>query len=425
MTMEIRDPAPAEGLTKSGGELLAGGIFLTVGAIVQAVVGLGAQLVLMRLLLPDEFGEFAVVLAGASLAQVVLSFRLNVLIIRATDAEWTEDRRERYRAALVWETLAAASVTSAWLAAAGLLSAYALVLVAALAVGQWTNQSAAFYERTLAYRRIVAVETGGQIVGHVCAVALILTGAGVASLYLRELVVALARLGAFAWIGALSWPRVRSPRWNELRALAAEARALWIDGVMESGLARIIVLAAAGIGGAHGAGIFSQSLRLAIVPHQILSPVVVRMSANLFSRIADGARRRRLLTRMTLAILALLSVAAGLAIAFADPIVPILFGEHWRPAAQVIAAMAGVIVFLSGFDLLRAYCVSQHRMRLLLAGRVVQYAVFLAFCFAAIHSDDPISLLAAGLSLAYAGSFGLMALGVALTRPTSAPTGAS
>lgn len=421
--MDIQDATPA-GLPEAKTHLLSGGISLTVGAIVQAVVGLGAQLVLMRLLLPDEFGEFAIVLAGASFAQVALSFRLNALIIRASDADLTEERQDRYRAALVWETLAAAAVTLIWMGASGLLSFYALVLVAALAVGQWTNQSAAFFERTLAYRRIVAVETGSQIVGHMCAIALILSGAGAASLYLRELVVALSRLGAFARIGALSRPRFRMPRWKELCALAAEARALWVDGVMESGFARIIVLVVAGFSGTHGAGIFSQSLRLAIVPHQFLSPVVGRLSANLFSRIADDGQRRQLLIRMTLATLALLTIAAGVAVAFADPIVPILFGEHWRPAARTIVAMAGVIVFLSGFELLRAYCVSQAKMRLLLTGRVIQYAVFIAGCLFAVRSEDPVSLLAASLSLAYAGSFGWIALGLALNRTANAPTGA-
>jgi O-antigen/teichoic acid export membrane protein len=425
MIMEHRETTLDETISDiRRGALLSSGVSLTVGAIVQAVVGIGAQLVLMRLLLPDAFGDFAIVLAGASLAQVVLSFRLNVSIIRVSDAELTADRKDRYRAALVWETVAAASVTLIWLTAFGLVSVYALILVAALAVGQWANQSVAFYERTLAYHRIVAVETGSQIVGHVCAVALILFGAGAASLYLRELVVALSRLAAFARIGALPLPRFRAPRWDELRALAIEARALWVDGMMEGGFARVIVLAAASVSGAHGAGIFSQSLRLAIVPHQFLSPVVVRMSTNLFSRIGDAAHRRQLLIRMTFATLALLSVAAGLTVIFAEPVVPLLLGEHWRPAARTIVAMIGVILFLSGFDLLRAYCVSQRRMRLVLAGRAAQYVIFFAAGLAAVRSDDPILILAVGLSLAYAGSFGLIAAGLAMGRPTSAPNGA-
>ncbi|MBM3565562.1 MAG: hypothetical protein FJX42_05560, partial [Alphaproteobacteria bacterium] len=356
---------------------ISGGIFLTGGAVVQALAGLGAQLILMRLLWPEAFGEFAAVLASASLAQVVLSLRLNVLIIRISDAEMTEDRRERYRAAMVWETLAATAVTLILLAATGYLFAYATVLVLSLAIAQWTNQAVAFFERTMAYRRIVTVETGSQIVGHAAAVALVLAGAGSAALYLREFIVTLVRLGAFARVGALSRPVVRLPRWAEVRALAAEARGFWTDAILDSGFSRLVILTAAGIGGTHGAGIFAQSQRLAIVPHQILSPVASRLSANLFSRIEDSAARRRLLIGMTLAMAAILLPAAGLAAVYADPFVPWALGEHWRPAAGVIIAMTGVIVFFPAFELLRIYCLTQRRTRLVLLARIIQYAVFL------------------------------------------------
>ena len=404
---------------------VSGGIFLTGGAIVQALVGFGAQLVLMRLLWPEAFGEFATVLASASLAQVVLSLRLNVLIIRLSDAELTEARRERYRAALVWETLAAATVTLILLATAGHLSAYAAILVASLTLAQWTNQAVAFFERTMAYRRIVAVETGSQIVGHAAAVILVLSGTGAAALYLRELIVSVLRLGAFARVGALSRPVIRLPRWVEVRTLAAEVRDLWLDGILDSGFARIIILTAAGIGGAHGAGIFAQSQRLAIVPHQILSPVASRLSANLFSRTRDSAARRRLLTGMTLIMLALLLPAAGLAAAYADPLVPLVLGEHWRPAVDIVIAMTGVIVFFPAFELLRAYCVSQRRMRLALAGRALQYAVFLVAAAAAtMQAPDPILVLGGGLSAAYFGAFILLAGGLALPRLTSGPSAA-
>lgn len=408
---------------KRGHSLLSGGVFLTAGAIIQAFAGLGAQLMLMRLLLPEEFGAFAIVLAITGLAQIVLSLRLHVLIIRLPDAELTEERRERYQAALVWETAAAAAVTLIGLTAAGLLSGYAMIMVAALAVAQWTHQSTAFFERTLAYRRIVAVETASQIVGHLAAVSLVLIGFGVASLYLRELIAALTRLGAFGWIGALSWPRCRLPRWPELRALAIEARGLWADGVMESGFARIIVLAAASITNPHGAGIFAQSQRLAVIPHQILAPVVIRLSTNLFSRIEDAQARRRLLVQMMLAVLAAMLLTSGLAAAYADPLVPMVLGEHWRPAATTIVAMAGVIVFLPGFELLRSYCATQRRMRLVLLGRSLQYLIFLAGCAIAVSADDPVLILSGALSLSYAGAFALIAAGLALIPPASVPSG--
>ncbi|MBX9634171.1 MAG: oligosaccharide flippase family protein [Magnetospirillum sp.] len=405
------------------GRIMSGGAFLTGGALVQAGLGLVAQLVLMRQLIPEDFGRFAVVLAVCGLVQMVLSLRLNALIIRVPDQEMTPERRDRYRAALLWETVASTVVTLVWLAVSDLMSPFALMLVASLSLGQWSNQTVAFYERRMAYGRIVMVEAGSQILGHALAVGLVLSGVGAAALYLRELMVAVIRLAAFARIGALSTPLWRSLSMADWRLLIAEARAIWVDGVLESGLARMIVLGASALGGAHGTGIFAQSQRLATIPHQVLAPVVVRMSANLFSRIQDKTARLALLFRLTLFTLSGLAVAAVAAAILAEPLIPPLLGEHWRPASKVVVAMSGVIIFFSSFELLRAYCVTQHRMGVLLAARLSQYAVFLTALGIAARADDPMMALALGLSATYGVSFGVAAFG--LSRQAAVPKGSA
>lgn len=399
--------------------LLTSGLALTLGAVVQAVFGFLAQLVLMRLLIPEDFGRFAVVLAGCSLVQTVLSLRLTVLIIRLPEAEMTPERIARYQAALVWETVASVLVTLAWLLAAGLADAYALTLVAALALAQWTNQMAAFYERRMAYGPITLVETGSQVLGHGIAVALVLAGGGAAALYVREVAVALLRLGAFARLGALAPPCWRLPRLAELRLLLGEARAYWIEGVSDSGFTRLVVLCAGGVAGMHGTGLLAQSQRLALIPHQLMAPVVGRLSANAFSRSDDG-QRRRLLVPLVSVSLALLGIAAALAVAFADPVVPWLFGAHWAPAAGILVALAGMIIFFPTFELLRGYCFAVGRVRLVLLARVAQFGVFLAGVWLASGAADPVGVLAWSLSAAYGAAFAVVGAGQLLGRRRAA-----
>lgn len=397
--------------------VFSGGLLLTLGAVVQAGIGFVAQLVLMRLLVPDDFGGFAIVSAGCSLVQTILSLRLNILIIRTPDSAMTLQRSHLYRAALVWETVLCTVITMLWLWGAGLISAYALILVGSMAVAQWTNQMAAFYERRMAYGHMVAVETGSNLVGHAVAIAMVWAGMGAVSLYAREAVVALTRLGGFTLAGALMPPCWRLPGWSELRALLAEARSLWLDGVMEGGFARIVVLGAGSVTDLHGTGVFTQSQRLAGIPHQLLSPVVVRLAANVFSRTTDHRARVRLLLRLLAATVAGLAVMALAAVWWGEPVIPWLFGQHWQPAARVVAAMAGVIVFLSAFELLRVYCLAVHRVGPILAGRVAQYALFLAALALAVRSDAPVSTLAAGLSLSYMAAFVVAAGCALLARP--------
>jgi O-antigen/teichoic acid export membrane protein len=396
--------------------LVVSGLALTLGGVAQAISGFGAQLVLMRLLVPDDFGRFAVVLAGCSLVQTVLSLRLNVLIIRVPEAELTSERAQRYRAALVWETVAAAAATLTWLTLSGLLDAFALTVVASLALAQWTNQTVAFYERQMAYRGIVVVETGSQMVGHAVAAAVVTAGGGAAALYVREIVVALIRLAAFARLGALTPPCWAWPRLAVIRGLIAEARTFWLEGVAESGFARVVVLATNGVTGLHGTGLFTQGQRLALIPHQFLAPVVSRLAANAFSRTQDAIHRRNLLVWLVSGTLGLLAVAAWVAATFADPLVPLLFGPHWAGVVDVLAALSGVIVFLSGFELLRSYCFALKAVRLVLAARFAQFIVFLAGVTLAASADAPVTALAWSLSASYAMAFATVAGGLLISN---------
>lgn len=398
--------------------LVGSGVVLTVGAAVQALAGFLAQMVLMRLLFPEDFGRFALILAACGLVQTVLSLRLNVLIIRLSDAEMTSERVSLYRAALVWESVASAVVTLVWLGLAGLIALDSLALVVALALTQWTSQVVIFYERRMAYGRITLVETGSQMLGHGVAVALILSGAGAITLYAREVVVALCRLAAYARIGALSSPEWRQPRWGDLRVLASEVRIYWLEGVSEGGFTRLVVLCSGAIAGSHGTGLLAQSQRLALIPHQLIAPVLSRLSVNAFSR-ADGGQKRRLLAFLLSGALALLSVAALLAIVFADPVVPFLFGEHWRPAAAVLVALAGVVIFFPTFELLRGYCFALGLLRPVMWARVVQYATFLAGALLSWGVAEPVSVLAVSLSAAYGAAFALLAIAALRPRPSA------
>jgi O-antigen/teichoic acid export membrane protein len=394
--------------------LRRGALALTAGTAVQAAVALGANLVLVRFLPPEDFGQFAIILASCGLVQMVLSLRLNVQIIRASDKALTEGQCDLYHSALCWETLAAFAVALAWLAWAGLMSPLSLALLAALAIGQWSNQMLAFFERSMAYRRMAAVETGTQLLGHALSVLLVLAGAGAAALYLRELAIVVLRLLAFAAIGA-----VRPRRWRVLSAsewwtLSREARDLWADGVVEGGFSRIVVLASGLAGGTHAAGIFSQALRLATVPHQLLAPLVGRMASNLFSRIEADRTRLRALVRLGLVVGLGLSACAAAAVLLADPLVPWLFGERWRAATGALVALAGVILFYSLFELVRAYCLSQRLTHLVLAGRLLQYAVFIGGALWAAGPVQTVETLGAALSLSWMAGFLVVSAGITL-----------
>ena len=395
------------------------GLALTLGAVVQAATSFGVQIVLMRLLVPEDFGRFALVLAGCSLVQTVLSWRLNVLIMRLPPGDQHSPAARLYQAGLVWETLAAALCTLVWLVLSGLISLYALVLVAALTLAQWGNQNIAFYERDMAYGRITLVETGSQMVGHGVALVLVLAGAGPIALYIRELSAIAVRIAAFARLGALLRPVLVWPRLNDLGQLWRESRAIWFEGVLEGSFARLVILVAGTLCGLHGAGIFAQSQRLAILPHQFMSPVISRFAVNLFNRTQSHQHRLALLLRLAAMAALVLMVAVGVTLLWGTVLVPWVFGPKWSEAGTTLQALAGLILFLPLFDLFRSYAYAQNRVGGIVAARLSQIASFAISAFF-VFLAGPADAVGVGYALSAAYGVGFAVLLVGLFRRTGA-----
>lgn len=408
-------PVPANTPHKRWGRaFVRNGALLMGSSLVQSLAGFASQLIMMRLLVPADFGGFALILASIGLVQVIFSPRLGTLAILARDDEYTEDFRYRLNSAMAIEAVLSLALILVWQAAIGISSFWVFPLALTLALGHWVNSVMCFYEREMSYRHIAAIETGSQVTGHAIAVALVLAGAGVASLYLREAVVVVFRLGLLLRIGAIPrWPL----RWVTLadwRVILRGTRVPWLDGIVDGGFQRLTVLAVGSLCGVHDAGLFVQAQRLAMVPHQLLSPVVVRLAGNLFSRI-EGHGALRTLERVALLLsLPLLAGAAG-AWAFGDPVVPWLFGQGWQEAGPVLSAMAGVVIGFTLFELCRSYCLAQRRNTLLLAGRVAQYAVFAIGCVVVAGSASAASLGGIMSAVAVISAMTLM-LGLAKSR---------
>ncbi len=389
--------------------LMTGGAALVTGQAVQAVVAFGANLVLVVYISPADFGRFALIFATASLVLSVLSLRVNTLIIRTRESDFTLDRQERYFSALTFETLAAAVVGFAWIQAAGFSSAWATVLVCVLCARHWVDQNKAYFERQMPYVRLGLLETGAALAAHATSVILVLVGFGPDALYWREVLLLALSMTGLAYLRGLTWRRLRWLPMTEWRILLREARGIWLDSALDAVYQRLVMQLAGVIGGDKGAGYFFQAQRLAVLPHVLITPLVGRMAATWFGRVEAPERRRgrdRLLGALALPLLA----GAAVALFFADPLVPWLFGEPWRPAAPVFAAMSGLVLFMSLFEVLRSYSLITKQARLLLVARVAQYGGLLATLAIGIVVGGPLTVqtLAVGVSIGFGAAFVVM-----------------
>lgn len=383
--------------------------FLTASQIVQVAVAFGANLVLVRYLVPADFGNFAVALAGIVLAFSFLSFRINTLIIRADDETITA-QRGCYFTVITVETLFSAGVATGWIILTSGLSAWELSLVAALAIRHWVQQNRSFYERSMPYGRLSAAESGVAIFAHLCAVGFVVSGFGPEVLFIREIILTGAELITLWAMGGLTFSRLVRIRLPELQSLLKTVLPIWMDGLFESAYQRLLILAAAAFGGAATAGLFFQAHRLAVIPTQLLAPVMARLAGNWIGRATtseEQVSRRKFFIRIAFVPLLLIGAAAFL---WADPVVPWLFGENWARSADLLAAMCGAVTFMALFETLKAYCFIARRMRLFLMGRVVQYigtAMPLGAAMAGWIAGD--MALAIGQSIAFFIAFSFVA----------------
>ncbi|MDA0239721.1 MAG: oligosaccharide flippase family protein, partial [Proteobacteria bacterium] len=348
------------------------GLFLTASQIIQIGIAFGANLVLVRFLIPAEFGTFAIAFAAISLLFSIFSCRVYALVIRTPNDRYDDNTKDRYYNVMLLETFFSTATALIWFSIVDNVTHWDLALIFALAVRHWIQGNRAFFERGMPYQKLSLVETVAPIFAHTVSVVLILNGFGIATLYIREIILTLVELVALGMVGGITIRRVRWIGIGPLRSVLLEARGVWIDGILETGYQRLILLATGFFGGTSAAGYFFQASRLAMIPHQLLSPVLSRLAANWISRAESQSlqiSRRKGFIRLAFFPLVLLGIAA---ILWADPIVPWIFGDNWSRSADLLVALSGVIVFLSLFEVLKSYCIVTRRMRILLIGRIMQ-----------------------------------------------------
>ncbi|MDE0796462.1 MAG: oligosaccharide flippase family protein [Alphaproteobacteria bacterium] len=388
-------------------DVKAGATTLLVGQVVQVIIAFAANLVLVRYIAPEGFGRFAITLATASLIVSLLSIRVNSLIIRVPDGELTRHLEELYFSYLTIETFVALIAGLVWIALAGNAGSLEFFLVVLVCVQHWIHQNKSFFERGMPYVRLGLIETGCSVFANLATVCAVFAGAGVVALYIREFILTVTLFVSLAVLGGLTWRRLRWLSRTEWSDIIREGRGIWLDGVLEGSYQRIAILLAGLVGGDRGAGFFFQAQRLAILPNQLLSPLVGRLAVNLFGRENRPERRKQLRNRQLAMLVPILVLATVLTVLFAVPAVTWVFGATWIKSADLLVAFAGVIMFTSLFEILKSYCFITQSMRTLFLGRVAQYLMLgaLPILVGIGLVGDQTTALAISISLGWAVAF--------------------
>lgn len=323
---------------------LAGLKWIAVAKFSGQIVSWAVTLLVMRLLLPQDYGLMAIVTVVISVLSNVAELGIGASVIQSREVT-----REELAKISGLITLVSAGVFAAVCVAAPLIAAiYAmpplrpLIQVAAIQflISGIATLPQALAQREFEFKRLAGVEVGWVFAASLSTLALAWFGAGVWALVIGSLVGALVRMLMLAARGIV-WPSFR---------LAGVRKFLAVGGaVMFGRMSWQIVYQADVIIGARRLGVtdigaYSVAQQLATLPMQRIMGVLNQVALPAVARLQDEKERlrRRLLEGTRLLAAISVPVLWGIS-AVAPELVAAVLGEKWATAVFPLQVISLVV----------------------------------------------------------------------------------
>lgn len=327
--------------------------------IVLRLGGLVVGIVLARILTPEQFGVYAVALTVQGILMTVADLGLSADIIRSDEPE---------RIAPTVATLGLTSgvvLTAVTIAGSGMIAAALgsppagpaiAVLSLTLLLGGAGVVPYAMLSRRFQQRELFAAGVADFVVSTVVTLVLVALGLGVMGL-------AIGRVAAQTVSTSLQFVLARVvPRFAIDRAVLAPVLAFGLPiaaaNLLSWALLNVDNIVLARVVGATALGYYVLAFNISSWPMSALSQMVRSISLPYFSR--KGASGDELATVAALAWAGALPAGAVLA-ALSAPVIDVVYGAKWLPAAPVLAALGLYGSLRVAFDIFAGYLYAQGR----------------------------------------------------------------
>lgn len=311
----------------------------------QAVLSLGAAIVLARILTPDAFGVFAMAVPLGVVANQVAGQAFQTTLLQR-EGLTSEEASDLFRFAVRINLGVAAAMAIAGVVLAAFYREPRLpAVVVPWALITWlltiTTFQEALLKRSLRFPAVMLAQFVGLVSGIAAAVAAAQAGAGYWALPIQLFVTEVVRALGVA----------RASRWMPKRltasvAGAGELRRSWRSVVgysLTTWLADQPDLLAVGrVGGAHALGLYDTARRWARYPFEEPYLILGDLAVAGARGAGDPASVERFLTRTVMATLTLSLPAIAFVGATAPEIVPVLLGAQWTDAIPLLRMLCVV-----------------------------------------------------------------------------------
>jgi PST family polysaccharide transporter len=372
------------------------------------VVTFGSGVVLARLLGPHAFGAYAVALVALFAMQNFNELGMSLAIVR-----WESDPRE------ITPTITTISVVISVLAYIGCYAAAPIyssimgdpsatnivrVLALAIVIDGFCNTPSGLLQRQFRQgQNTIALQTGGWI-GTGITIALAWYGYGAMSLAIGQVIgslICMILLVSFA-------PGSLRMGFNRARARELIGYGLPLAGsnLVAFAVTTVDQLIVGHVLGAEALGFYVLAFNVANWPINIFSRPVRNVTPAIFSRLQHD---RAALSSSFLTATGLLS-AIGLPLCLliagvAEPLVGMVYGSHWLPAAQPLKWLAVLAALRILFELAYDYLVVLARSRLVLVIQIVWILALIPALIIGTHIDG---IAGAGAAEAAVAAFAVL-----------------
>ncbi len=316
--------------------------FLLLGAqrVVGVVVTAGGSIALARLLTPEVFGLYAILVFVITTGVRSSELGLGAALIQRRDLDPAAGLGVAFTAtfglalALGAAIAAAAPLVARWPGVSSDVTAPVRWLALLVVLSSLRMPAMVLLERRLAYLPLTVAETADTVTFHAVAIAAAIAGAGLWSFVMGALAARAVNLvvlwGAARWRPTLRWS------WRELAPVMKFGilfQASVLVTIAGDAVVPIFVTAWSGV---TGVGFLNWAATLAFLPLQVVSIAGRVLFPALSSLQADTERFAEATARALNRVTAVLYPAATLLLAGADPVVRLIFGEAWLPAIPAV-----------------------------------------------------------------------------------------
>ena len=350
--------------------------YLSSSNLIQSFISFFANLILIYILSPKNFGEYAIITAAFSIIFLIFSLRTETLIIK----EKTFDNQKKNQIEILagWEIIIGFTISLILLFYAKFDYLLSSIVIFNLIFQKILNFKRAYVEREMKYSYLSIAELFGLTISQLIAILLAISNFGSATLFLRDSINILITYFLILFFFKNNKFRIKFFKKNNILNIFNKIKYIYLDQLSSDIIFRMLIIIGNFYFTNSQIGYLYQARRLAIFPAQIISPFINRFCFNFFSR-SNYEISVKFFYKSFLFIF-LYHLFVYLVIFFIiEKLITYVYGNEWAQISTIIILIYLFFVSMSFKSLIRSFIYPLNKDYLMVISQFLEIILFACF----------------------------------------------